>query len=234
MLLAKSCHDLDWIRYVIGAHCTSVSSFGSLKHFRKAEQPAGAASRCTDCAVEDDCPYSAKKIYLGRVKEGHTGWPVSVLAPEPTEESVLEAIRTGPYGRCVYECDNDVVDNQVVNMLFDGGKTASFTMTPFNKGAHRETHVFGTRGHLHGDGSIIRHYDFLLGEEKVIDTNASDASILGGHGGGDGGLMDALVSAIADDDPSKILSGPDETLESHLMVFAAEKARKEHRVVDLQ
>jgi predicted dehydrogenase len=231
MLLAKSCHDIDWIRYIMGARCTAVSSFGTLKHFRKQEQPAGAASRCVDCGVEASCPYSAIKIYIGRVRQGHTGWPVSVLTPEVSEENVMEALRTGPYGRCVYDCDNDVVDNQVVNMLFEGGQTASFTMTCFNKGAHRETHVFGTKGHLHGDGSVIRHYDFLSGEEETIDTNAPDASILGGHGGGDLGLMASFVSAVAEKDGSQILSGPQETLESHLMVFAAEKARKDGTVI---
>jgi predicted dehydrogenase len=233
MLLAKSCHDIDWIRYIMGSRCASVSSFGSLKHFKAAEKPDGAASRCVDCDCESDCPYSAIKIYMGRVKDGHTDWPVSVLTPEVTEECVLAALRDGPYGRCVYECDNDVVDNQVVNMMFEDGQTASFTMTCFNKGAHRETHVFGTRGHLYGNGSEIRHYDFLSGEEVTIDTNASDSSILGGHGGGDLGLMESFVTAIAQNDPTKILSGADESLESHLMVFAAERARIEHRVVDL-
>ena len=233
MLLSKSCHDIDWIRYVMGTSCTSVSSFGTLKHFRKEQKPEGAGNRCVSCGIEKACPYSAVKIYGDRVKKGETGWPTSILTPEVTEKNVMAAIQEGPYGRCVYECDNDVVDNQVVNMEFDGGATATFTMTAFNKGGHRETHIFGTKGHLFGDGSVIRHYDFLTGEETLIDTRAGEASLLGGHGGGDGGLMNAFVTAVADNDPGKILTGADETLESHLMVFAAEKARRERRVVDL-
>lgn len=234
MLLAKSCHDIDWISYIIGAKCESVSSFGSLKHFRKEEKPEGAASRCLDCKIEPECPYSAKKIYIkDRLEKGITAWPVNVLTPDVTLEGVTKALREGPYGRCVYECDNDVVDNQVANMLFKGGKTASFTMTAFNKGGHRITRIFGTKGEIYGDGSNIQHYDFLSDKNEQIDTKASDSSILGGHGGGDYGIMDSFISAVSEDDPSKIISGPDETLESHLIVFAAEEARKQNKLVNL-
>jgi predicted dehydrogenase len=235
MLLAKSCHDLDWIRYIVGERCLSVSSFGALKHFRREEKPAAAgdALRCLHCAYEPECPYSAKKIYLNRVAEGYTGWPVSVLTPEPTLESVTEALETGPYGRCVYECDNDVVDHQVVNMLFEGSKTASFTMTAFNQASHRKTHIFGTRGEIYGDGEKIQVFDFLTDKSRIIDTEAPDSSILGGHGGGDHGLMDRFVAAVCENDPSLILSGADESLETHRMVFAAERARLENTVVNL-
>ncbi|RPI91360.1 MAG: gfo/Idh/MocA family oxidoreductase, partial [Chloroflexi bacterium] len=116
MLLAKSCHDLDWLSYIVGEHCLSVSSFGSLKHFKRSEKPAAAgnATRCLHCNYEPNCPYSAKKIYIAdRLAQGHTGWPVSVLTPQPTLETVTAALENGPYGRCVYECDNDVVDHQV-------------------------------------------------------------------------------------------------------------------------
>lgn len=235
MLLSKSCHDLDWMRYIIGEPCQSVSSFGTLKHFKKSEKPAqaGEATRCLHCAYEPQCPYSALKIYLGRLAQGDTGWPVDVLTPEPTQESVTSALENGPYGRCVYECDNDVVDNQVVAMQFAGGRTAVFTMTAFNQAANRKTRIFGTRGELYGDGETIQHFDFLTDQTKVYDTQSSDGSILGGHGGGDYGLMDAFVTAVAGNDPSGILSGPDESLETHQMVFASEQARLEKRVVDL-
>jgi predicted dehydrogenase len=235
MLMAKSCHDLDWIRYIMGTRCKSVSSFGALKHFRKEEKPpeAGATTRCLDCAYEPKCPYSAKKIYLGRLEKGQKSWPVKVLTFDVSVAGVTEALRTGPYGRCVYECDNDVVDHQVVNMLFEGNKSASFTMTAFNQAGHRRTCIFGTRGEIYGDGVKIHLTDFLTDQTRVIDTEAAEASLLGGHGGGDYGLMSAFVKAVSANDPSGLLSGPDETLESHLMVFAAERARREHRVIDL-
>ena len=233
MLLAKSCHDIDWIHYMMGVKCASVSSFGSLKHFRPECQPAGAADRCLDCGVEPACPYSAKRIYMSRLEKGQTGWPLSVVVPDATRESLLEALRTGPYGRCVYRCDNDVVDNQVVNMAFENGSTASFIMTAFTRSEGRQTKLFGTRGQLTGNGTTIEVFEFLTEKTTVTDTRATDGTVTGGHGGGDYGLMRAFVDAIAHDDPSRVLTGPQETLDSHLMVFAAEKARRENRVVSL-
>lgn len=235
MLLAKSCHDLDWLRFIAGEKCLEVSSFGSLKHFVREEKPhdAGDATRCLDCAYESRCPYSAIKIYLGMVKDGQTGWPVSVLTPTVSDQSVMGALEAGPYGRCVYECDNDVVDHQVVNLLFENDVTATFTMTAFTEQGHRKTRIFGTRGQIEGDGSKIHHFDFLTDHHETIDTAATGGSILGGHGGGDYRLMSSFVDAVAKNDPSKVLSGPEESLETHLMVFAAEKARKEHSVVKL-
>jgi predicted dehydrogenase len=234
MLLAKSCHDLDWIRYIMGRPCTQVASFGSRTHFRREAQPPGAADRCLDCAVEPDCPYSAPRIYLGRVAQGQTGWPVNVLTPDTTPEGVREALRTGPYGRCVYACDNDVVDHQVVNMQFAGGGTASFTMTAFTRARARETRLFGTRGEIYGDGRHIEIFDFLTGQTERIDTEApADGTPLSGHGGGDFGLIQHFVAAVAAHDPRLILSGPEETLETHLMVFAAEEARRDGTVVSL-
>ncbi len=233
MLLAKACHDIDWIHYIMGRRCTSVSSFGSLKHFRAENRPDGAADRCLDCPVEPDCPYSAKRIYGVRLERGQTGWPLSVVTPDPTPESLDRALRDGPYGRCVYACDNDVVDNQVVNMQFEGGATASFTMTAFNQGGHRRTNIFGTRGEIRGDGNTIRVFDFLTDTWSNVEINAGSADVTGGHGGGDTVLMQRFVQAVAEKDPSRVLSGPDETLESHLIVFAAEQARRENRVVAL-
>jgi len=233
MLLAKSCHDIDWLRYVMGVPCRRVSSFGSLFHFRPENKPAGAADRCLDCPVAPECPYSAQHIYLDRLAAGNAGWPTTILAREVTEESITEALRTGPYGRCVYACDNDVVDHQVVNMEFAGGRTASFAMIAFNAHGGRRTLVHGTRGEIRGDARVLRHLDFLTDTWTEIDTAAADASITGGHGGGDGRLMQSFLAAVATGDRSKILSGPAETLESHLIVFAAERARRNGTVEEI-
>ena len=159
---------------------------------------------------------------------------MNVLTPDLTEAGVTEALRSGPYGRCVYACDNDVVDHQVVNMQFEDGATASFTMTAFNRQRDRETRIFGTRGELTGNGRFIEVYDFLTDTTERIDAEtASDGSILSGHGGGDLALMTHFVGALLKDDPALILSGSEESLESHLMVFAAEQARRDGRVVDV-
>jgi hypothetical protein len=147
---------------------------------------------------------------------------------------VLEALRSGPYGRCVYACDNDVVDNQVVSMEFAGGRTASFTMTAFTEKRDRFVRIFGTRGELSGDGEVLDLYDFVSDRHERIDTRTSEVGALAGHGGGDYFLIKAFVEAIATGDRSRVLSGPDESLESHLMVFAAERARREGRVVAVE
>ena len=237
MLLAKSCHDLDWLRFIMAQPCKSVHSFGTLFHFNAKEKPAGAADRCIDCPreIESSCPYSAYKIYFrDRFCKGNAGWPVNVLTPEVTSETLAEALRKGPYGRCVYACDNDVVDNQVVNMIFENGATASMTMTAFNPHSGRKTRIFGTLGEIDTDSTIIKVTHFLDDSVREVDTEtANDGGILSGHGGGDFGLMDAFVRALAENDPNQILSGVDETLESHLMVFAAEESRRKGSVESL-
>lgn len=234
MLLAKSCHDLDWLRYVIGRDAVRVSSFGSLRHFRPEQAPAGAAQRCLDCAVEPDCPYSAPRIYGRFLAEGRTGWPLNVLTPRPTRETVLEALREGPYGRCVYHCDNDVVDHQVVSLEFTGGATATFTMSAFNRARPRETSVFGTHGELSCDGTTITHYDFLTDTTKSIDVAAAnDGLIDSGHGGGDAELLASFLPAVAANDPAMVATSGEDALRSHELVFAAEDARLQGRVVEL-
>ena len=173
MLMAKCCHDVDWLSFVVDRPAVRVSSFGSLTHFTAANKPAGAGSRCLDCAVEPDCPYSARRIYLDHVDEpAAQRWPLSILAVEVNRETITEALRTGPYGRCVYDCDNDVVDHQVVNIEYAGGVTASLTMTAFTPMGFRKTRIFGTRGMLEGDGYTVDVFDFLTGRTtstQVVD-----------------------------------------------------------------
>jgi len=233
MLLAKCSHDIDWISHIIGERCKAVHSFGTLKHFRKENKPADASERCLDCNHEPKCPYSAKKIYIGRLEKGTTDWPLNVLTPLVTKETIITALQDGPYGQCVYECDNDVVDNQVVNMQFEGGATASLTMVAFTEANTRQTRIFGTKGELMGDGSVIRHFDFLTDTWNEIDTRAPDSTIIGGHGGGDQGLTLRFLRAIAENNSNYILSNAEASLESHLIVFAAEVSRNENRVVKM-
>jgi len=239
MLLAKSCHYLDLIRYYMDTPCVQVSSFGSLKHFRKENKPKGAAARCLDCprTVESQCPYSAKRFYLERIKMGNRGWPVDVLDPEVNAKTITRALREGPYGRCVYACDNDVVDHQVVNLEFANGTTAVHTMTAFTPDGDigPTLRIFGTRGALCLNGAQIQVFDFLTDTSKIYNSAHFIADAVkgaaGGHGGGDGGLMTQFVEAVHRGDQKKLLTGPDETLESHRIVFAAERSRRTGRVV---
>lgn len=235
MLMAKSCHDIDWIYWLMGKRCTAVSSFGSLIHFRPENQPEGAADRCLDCAVEAECPYSAKRFYMGFVEKEHVGWPLEVITDEQNEAGVMNALAEGPYGRCVYKCDNDVVDHQVVNMEFEDTSTASFTMTAFTGEltGGRKTQVHGTHGEIHGDSRYVRVFNYLTGETKEFDTAQSGNTILSGHGGGDKGIMESFVAAVKNRDQSLVDTSADNALASHQIVFAAERARLERRVVQL-
>ena len=142
----------------------------------------------------------------------------------------MARLREGPYGRCVYECDNDVVDHQVVNLLYPDGVTASFSMVGTSVMRDRQTTIFGTRGELRGDGAKIVVEDYLSGEAHEIEIPQSES----GHGGGDYGLMARFIAAVAQHDPGLILCGPEEALETHLTVFAAEQARREQRVISLK
>jgi predicted dehydrogenase len=226
MLLAKSCHDIDWLHHVVGRRISRVSSFGSLTYFTKENAPAGAAMRCVECPLQDTCAYSATTLYRGRFRAGDLGWPLSTVVDVPTEENVERALREGPYGRCVYHADNDVVDHQVVALEFDGGASGTFTMTGFNSGGHRRTRIFGSLGEIGTDGETIEVYEFATGRRERIDLEPEgDATAGGGHGGGDGGLMEAFITAVATGDRSLIHSGPAVSLASHLAVFAAERAR---------
>jgi predicted dehydrogenase len=234
-LLTKSCHDLDWLRYVVGRPALRVASTGGLHHFTAANRPAGAGDRCLDCAVEPECPYSAVRLYLGFLGDPERErWPLSVVTPHPTESDVRRALRAGPYGRCVYGCDNDVADHQVVTVEFAGGVTATLTMSAFTPMGRRRTRLMGTHGFLEGDGRQVTVTDFVTGQ---ADTHRPAAGATpregGGHGGGDYGVMAAFVEAVATRDRSLLSSGPREALESHLMAFAAERSRRSGRVEEV-
>ncbi|XP_021357388.1 uncharacterized protein LOC110452952 isoform X2 [Mizuhopecten yessoensis] len=240
-LLQKCCHDVDLINYWMpGKKCRRVSSFGYLSHFTIADKPRGAASRCMECpaSIESQCPYSAKKIYLDQIKMGHNGFPVCVIAEEPSVESVTTALKTGPYGVCVYDNDNDVMSNQVVNMQFEGGATATLTMMAFTKSVcTREVKVYGTKGQLSctATGSpVIQHFDFLTGQSHEYPAEPTRVRGMSGHGGADFHCIHSFISSVANDNKENIMTGPEESLAGHVLVFAAEKARKENRVVTLQ
>lgn len=227
-LLAKCCHDLDWLRYLVGRAPRRVTSTGGLHHFHAGNRPPNAADRCLDCAVEPDCPYSATRLYLGCLGDPRREeWPLSVLTDDITEAGVRKALREGPYGRCVYACDNDVVDHQVVIVEFDGGATATLTMSAFTPFAYRRTQIMGTRGWLDGDGERITMTDFVTGTTETHEM----AVRRDGHGGGDFGLMACFTEAVATGDAGLIRSGPRESLDSHLMAFAAERSRLTGRPV---
>ncbi len=231
MILAKSCHDMDILRWLAGERCLKVQSFGSLDYFRPDRAPAGAAERCLDgCACKAACPYDAEKIYLTAPHSGlrtkGPGWPCNVLCDEPTEERIYEALRTGPYGRCVFHCDNDVVDHQTVNLEFANNIHVTFTMTAFTDTCRRTIHVTGTLGEIIGDmeAQTLRLRRFGQPEE-VIDLRTGDGEFAG-HGGGDMGLI-ADFCALLSGEKAESLTDVSVSVESHAMALAAEQSRLE-------
>ncbi|MYS80365.1 Gfo/Idh/MocA family oxidoreductase [Streptomyces sp. SID5474] len=235
LLLAKSCHDIDWITDVVGRRVARVGSFGSLTHFRPEAAPEGATDRCVTCPLQDSCAYSATTIYREGLRHGGTKryFTQIMTADKLTEEAVTAALTHGPYGRCVYHSDNDVLDHQVVNLEFDGGATASFTLTAFTPLENRHTKIFGTRGQLTGDGRYIDVYDFRTETRTIHDTSLDGSSAAEGHAGGDEALFNAFVDALHGGRPELIVSGIEASLAGHRVVFAAERARHAKTVVEL-
>lgn len=226
VLLTKSIHDIDWLRYIIGSRCTAVSSFGELTFFRRENMPANAAARCLDCPLRGSCAYSAPAFYLGRLNAGRNDYYLEALTGAPTRESVLAALATSPYGRCVFACDNDVADHQVVNMEFANGATAAFSLMGCSKYTERRTTIFGTEGELTSDGETISIYDYRTGETENIAIQPDDGTIFTHHGGGDRKCLECFINAVATSDPSLVRSNITDSLETHLMTFAAERSRK--------
>ena len=228
MLLAKSCHDIDILFDMVHDECVRVNSFGSLTFFRKENAPAGAPLRCLDgCPAEPDCPYHAWKVYGNPEK----GWGRSV-GLTMSGDALRQALQDGPYGKCVFQTDNDVVDHQVVSMEFAKGQTVTFTMTAFTPFGGRRIRVHGTMGYLEAEteSRIVQVHEFW-GEKRheTIEVPARE----GGHGGADPLVMRTLIEAIETDNPSLVTTNLENSLMSHRIVFASERSRREGRVVQL-
>ncbi len=221
MILQKCCHDFDQFVWWLGRRCTGVSSFGNTLHFTAANRPEGAAERCLDCpaAIERACAFSAKKIYLERQDYRYP-------FVDKSDDAMGQLLREGPYGRCVYACDNDAVDHQVVNLRFEGGVTVAHQMESYTYSGGRETRIFGTRGEIVGNGRTltIHHFDTRTTEvwDSVLEAGSSQGS---GHGGGDYGLMDELVFQLTKGNPDAYEAIFRVSLESHRIAFAAEASR---------
>lgn len=223
-ILAKSCHDLDILRWWIDQPCNYISSFGSLKWFKESNAPEGSTARCTDgCKIEESCPYSALRIY-----HKNRTWLHHFDLPEDKEkhgDAIMENLLNGPYGRCVYRCDNDVVDHQVLAMEFENEITATFNMEAFTDYHGRKSRIMGSMGHIKGDGTELHIADFR-NESLEIWNVKEHAKISSGHGGGDWGLMSDFLLAVDSQDASLLTSNLDASMESHQMGFLAEQSRK--------
>lgn len=232
ILLAKSCHDLDLLAWLVDRPALRVASFGALAHFRAERAPEGAPARCTDgCPVQASCPHDAVAFYAGPDEKVARGWPWLDVSADPSREARMQALRTGRYGRCAFRCDNDALDHQVVALEFEGGVTASFGLQGLAPREQRTIRVTGTRGELRGilDGGVVEvERPGAIGVER----HAIEGTMIG-HYGGDVGLMEHFVSLLEAGSRAVRASGR-AALESHLVGFAAEQARERGAVVDMR
>jgi len=236
IILAKSCHDLDIIKWVINKGSKQISAMGDLKWFRRENAPPGSTNRCTDgCKVERECPYSAIKQYYEK-----RGSRLSVfdLPEDKTKHGdiIMEKLRTTNYGRCVYRMDNDQPDHYITNIRFEDNVTASFSMEAFTSYHGRRTRIFGSMGDMVGDMNELVITDFRTGKETKLVPKAEDVEGYknSGHGGGDWLLARDFVQAVAQQNSKLLTSTIDESIESHVMGFMAEESRKKNSVMNIK
>jgi predicted dehydrogenase len=228
MILTKCCHDLDLLVWMLGRPET-VASFGSLTHFRPDRVGAEIPDRCTDgCPIEAECPYFAPRIYIER-DPGH--WARDPVSLDHSPQALLRGLETGPYGRCVYRSDNDVVDHQVVLLQFASGLNASLTMQGASPVEGRTLRIDGMRATLFGNEARteLELHDHRTGHVETLHPVLPES----GHGGGDAGVMHDFVQALQSGERHVLTSAAD-SLISHLLAFAAEEARVRQRVVDIR
>lgn len=229
IILAKSCHDLDILRWMVGKPCTKIVAMGSLKWFRSENAPAGSTARCTDgCPAEATCPYSALKIYYRERQRTHV-----FDLPEEKEKQgdyILDKLRTTNYGRCVYHMDNNQEDHYITSMQFEGGVTASFSMEAFTSYEGRRTRVMGSMGDIVGDMEKFTLTDFRTGKSTVFDSSVAGDM----HAGGDWRLVRDWLQAITQHNPALLTSTIDASIESHVMGFMADKSIKTGKVKEVK
>ncbi len=250
MLLSKCCHDMDVLVWLFGAgganKAKRVASFGSLAFFKKENAPEGSTDRCLNgCAIEATCDYSAKLHYV--TKGFGKAWAFGHLPsfPNTTREEEIEALKTtSAHGRCVWRCDNDVVDRQSVMIEFEDGVTVTHDMFCTNSRDGRSAHIIGSKGEIEADGNTgiikVRRPAHRAGmkvenrfDERVIDIAQQLASETSGHGGGDDGLAGDFVALLRGKQGSSGLTRIEDSVDGHRLTFAAEVARKEKRVVEM-
>ncbi|MFV0241232.1 MAG: Gfo/Idh/MocA family protein [Lacrimispora sphenoides] len=231
LVMQKSCHDMDILAWLVGSEAKKIVSFGSLKYFKEESAPKGSSDRCLTCKAAGDCRFDARKAYLPIMGS----WPATVLTQDQTEEGINKALAEGPYGRCVYRCDNDVCDNQVVLIEFKNDVTVSFNLSGFTNKISRTIKVMCENGEIRGDDSLnqIEVTKFASNaidgfEQKIIHTGQPQ----GGHGGGDVALVDDFVSQMKTHSNNS-RSSITQSVESHVMAYAAEQSRITGEIIDV-
>ena len=230
MILQKCCHDMDIMLWLADSSCESISSFGELSYFKEENAPEGATAYCLDgCPHREECAFYAPRFYLEHHKAIEDGLVYAVTDPADTPH-VLEALEKGPYGRCVFHCDNTVVDHQTVDIKFENQVTASFLMTAFTNQCARRIRLMGTKGEIKGDmdAGIIELTDFVSGNQEKIQLHTPAKW----HNGSDMSMMHDFVRMVGEGKKGK--TDASVSVESHLMALAAEEARKTEQVIEFR
>ena len=225
MLMSKCCHDIDFLLWLTKTPCRKLTSFGSLRWFKAKNAPEGSAKRCINCKVEGTCPFSAVDLYQVR-----RDWIANFDVPEgKTIDDVIEdQLREGLYGRCVYHCDNDVVDHQIVSMEMESEVTVNFSMDIFTLKDCRETHISLTEGEIDGDENRLRVRRFRGAEEMVYDFSGLAHQPF--HAGADLAIIADFIDAIRTG-RRDLVTSIERSVESHRICFEAERSRKEQRTI---
>lgn len=231
IIMQKSCHDMDILAWLAGSEAGKIASFGSLNYFRSENAPEGSADRCLECKAAEKCNYNAVRAYMPVRGE----WPAVALGPDQSEEGIMKAIKEGPYGRCVYHCDNTVCDNQVTIIEFKNGVHASFTLSGFTNRVCRTLKIMCEQGEIRAesDGHTIEITKFASNEVEEVEKRViRSAQVSGGHGGGDFLLMEDFIRNM-ESDSEESRTAIEHSLESHLMAYAAEQSRVNSKVIDM-
>jgi len=227
MLIAKCCHDVDLLLWLTKTACRRLSSFGSLRWFRSENAPEGSSERCFNCSIETECPYSAVDLYYNR-----RSWISNFDIPvgKTLDDVLMEELRHGVYGRCVFHCDNDVVDHQVLSMEMADEVTINLSMDIFTNDDYRETHIKLTHGEIDGNEKHLRVRKFRSNEEQVFDF--SDISNKPFHAGADLNLVDHFVKALSNKE-YELQTSIENSVESHRICYEAERSRLTGKIIEL-
>ena len=242
-LLAKSCHDVDLMCWLNNASAPErVASFGNRSQFTEKKRPEGAAEFCYDCPHVETCPYSAKRQYMYMGVMPFLVWDkLNKPLDEITEAEKEEFLKKDNYGRCAYIAGGDLVDRQNMIVTFENGSSCTFTLVGGTTIAGRWLHIIGTMGEIQGrledNKFILRQYTYDTFDGKVTEIDVSEEVVnnakFGGHSGGDFAIMHDLIAYLNGDKSSVSITSLEDSVNGHMCVYAAEKSRKENKIVTL-
>lgn len=231
MILAKCCHDMDILAWLLNSRCETVASFGDLKYFKKENAPEGSPERCLDgCPHSGSCPYFAPSIYL----TDDLSWPTTCLGTDTSYEARKKQLEVGPYGKCVFHNDNDVVDHQIASLKFENGVTVAFTMCAFSNQCDRTMKIMGTKGEIRAtmENNIIEVTEF--GQGIMTGTTNRYHLIPGntGHSGGDEGIMEEFCAILKGERENNNTIA--DSVHSHVVSFASEESRLSGKMINIK